>query len=58
MYIPNRLNIRGNRFEVNKRSREDGTMKVNIITMDGDGHCCNVTDLSLIGNTITLIGAG
>ena len=46
MYIPNRLNIRGNRFEVNKRSREDGTMKVNIITMDGDGHCCNVTDLS------------
>ena len=51
------VTIRGNRFEVNKRSREDGTMK-DIITMDGDGHCCNVTDLSLIENTITLIGAG
>jgi hypothetical protein len=50
------VTIKGNTFEVNKRSKEDGTMR-DIITMDGDGRCCNVTGLRLEGNTIKLISA-
>ena len=49
------VTIRGNYFEVNRRSKEDGTME-DIITMDGDGKCCNVTGLRLERNTIRMIG--
>jgi hypothetical protein len=49
------VSIKDNFFEVNRRSKEDGTMR-DIITMNGDGHCCNVTNLHVEGNTIKLTG--
>ena len=51
----NNVTLEGNSFEVNrKRTHEDGTM-AEIITMDGDGKCCNVTDLRLVNNAVVVV---